>query len=349
MRSRGGYRSRSLVAAVGLGAWSALFVWVYGWLVTSDWLGGSELPDEYRVNLLLEWFPISESLFIGVAFLVPFLTVLLVCVLGKALGIDPEEKAWRSLVWGGRFGLVRAVVALGLMVVLMSLAPTPGDDWLGLFLVVIVLLAPLSILRGSVMSSGRAKGWWKPTWPGWAPLLSAGFLLGFMWATFELLIAIPESVLIVTPDSVRAWLFGLAVVWFLALFWVLPSALAAVLVFQLGPAEALASTRRLTWRALGPLVSLNAWLVFLMVMFAIPARLLWFFRVEHLVLIGLWLSESEVLPPMAFKVLATLTSFAARYSLVVLLPVIWLSFPFVLGRLVWLIGGTADGRGEGSA
>jgi hypothetical protein len=216
-----------LTAGLAFGAWFIGWAALYSWLVTSDYVGGESFPVEWRRNLAAEAMGVSEEPFMALAFLVPFLLVLAWCSLERILRLDPRGLAGSSLVWTLRNGILPSLVVSAIAWALDDLLLPHRIYWWALPSSLFMGLVPFSILRAEIVSSNRAKRWWRPTWPGLLPIVSVATLWTAVQIGGWLVSLIPTEMGL--GIKIPIWVLGLAV----ALIY--PLAQAVVLIYRMNP------------------------------------------------------------------------------------------------------------------
>jgi hypothetical protein len=337
------WRRASLVAlAVGLwwGAWSAL----YEWIARSGWPVGHPVPEASAGDWLsgwlgAGWWPWAVFGLSGIVLIGSYLA------LEAVLRLDRDGLSWPAIRWG--LGVFRSPRG-GLVVVLLpALFPAlalldPGGwvtliSWL-LAYCFVAFVAPFAIFRSEVVQAPRPASWWRPRWPGIAPVGAALLLVALVLAGEALVAGVWNALL---PPVLLGWTAAFVIAF--------PDfarpAVAAVFIHRLGPREAWRLRgRALRWRNVGPWFALTARLVGVPCLVLLPpvaalyfwARLIVPAQAAALTAIGQGLPSG---------VLATIraANFVGRFGAVTLLafaalvPPISLLGMLVTGRLVFLL------------
>jgi len=202
----------------------------------------------------------------------------------------------------------------------------------------VAFVAPFAIFRSEVVQAPRPASWWRPRWPGIAPVGAALLLVALVlagevlaagaWNALQppILLGWSAAFVIAFPDFVRP-------------------AVAAVFIHRLGPREAWRLRgRALRWRNVGPWFALTARLVGVPCLVLLPpvaAIYLWAWLIVPVQSAALT-AVGQGLPSGALATIAA-ANFAGRFggvtllALVALVPPISLVGMLVTGRLVFLL------------
>jgi hypothetical protein len=191
-------------------------------------------------------------------------------------------------------------------------------------------LVPFSILREEIVSSNRAKRWWRPTWPGLLPIVSVATLWTAVQIGGWLVSLIPTETGL--GIKIPIWVLGLAV----ALIY--PLAQAVVLIYRMN----LRALTREAWSrvrpAIRPNIAVGTRLFALMLMFATP-YIFWSYSSELAMVVPQWHEEQGTTMPSVVLGVMSLGFWYDRYASIIGLYLPWgVLATFLTGRLVWLAG-----------
>ena len=349
------YPWKSLLVGTALGIWCAAHVWLYEMVVSSGWPGGTDVPAELRASKIKASLPLSAVEFAVILFCLAFIAVILWSWVERKIYMDPKGRANTSLLWTlrnlVRIQVIGSVLFLFIFFYLEDLAilnHPMGLASMG-FLIGIVLILPILALRPSVVASPRAKGWWKPKWPGFWPLVSVLLLeVGSILIDFGITNALPGFRRVtVTISLCMGPLFTLVTAGMVAVtislcmgtfFTLVTAGQAAILIHRLGPVEALRCSRTLSWNQIGPFIALEARLIFV-VMTVLPSLIcLWIFGWMHLPVLTQWASSQGRFLDLWGRVLFTGVNFLSQYFWLLTLPTLNFGMWLLYGRLVWQVG-----------
>lgn len=289
-----------------LGLWLGL--WVTGFIVgwSEGWLWpGIELSDEYTdlvripVELSLGWLvrllglPQGTTLLSFLLWTTGFGAAVGACVasLGRLTRLDTRMVGLHSFSWSLRatstpmavFGCLAMVVVAG--TAFAAIDSWTDDGWFGwvalgilalLWFLAWLLGIPIVACSSGISNRSKPPRWWRPTWPGWAPVLIV--------AGIEALGHVPEGLLgLIDADQIHPRIVGTAMlflgVWGVVMF-VGPLVQCAVLMRLDG--SVLYNWRLFfRWSSLGPWIALHGWWT-ISLLFLVPplaAVYLWIVKV----------------------------------------------------------------------
>ncbi len=278
-----------------LGLWAA--VWVNGFILAWDqgWLHpGIDLPERFLelvripTEVSLAWMASALGLppTIGLWSLLLWMTGFGaaagagVASVGRLLRLDPAMTGFRSFAWSLRAAttpmpVVVSLSMMGLAGATVELESLSYDGWLGwaalgllasFWLLLWLLGIPILACREDIAKRSHAPRWWRPTWPGWVPVL---IVLGI-----EALDHIPDWLLsLIDADSgVPPRIVVTAIVFQIAmgiLLFVGPLVQCAVLM-RLDGSLLGHWIRFFRWSTLGPWIALHGWWITAALVFAPP-------------------------------------------------------------------------------